>query len=165
MSDNDADAAFVALAADLLEEIAAGRALELAAGQPGMVDAHGRFHAAPPPPVQPPPVPEIPEPKKGAAAVHPHLGDHLVTLPGDTISGLAHAHIRPSPGPVPYVPPDGSDSDAEAPGEQQGTDVLPDRELDRRGVYTAARGTTQEGVDVPLQPPEHPAGLPQRPGR
>ena len=97
----------VALARDLVEEIAAGRALELAAGQGAT------------PPASPAPVPPA---KTGAAAVHPGLGDNLMTLPGDTISGLAYAHLQPAqppgaqpgqapgqPGmmkpPVPPVPP------------------------------------------------------------
>ena len=137
MSDDAADDALLALAHELLGDLTAARHLEqvdLAAGQPGMADAHGVF--MPPRRLPPPPVPPSHEPLTGAAAVHPRLGSHLVTLPGDTISGHAHAHVpRLSPGPVPYIPPDGSDSDAEAPGEQQGTDALPDAEMDARGVY------------------------------
>jgi hypothetical protein len=75
--------AMVALARDLVEEIAAGRALELAAmaqGQP------------PAPPVSPD---QVPPPKKGAAAVYPQLGSSLAVPPGDTISGLAYAHLQP----------------------------------------------------------------------
>ena len=98
----------VALARDLVEEIAAGRALELAAGQ-------GQPAA---PAARPAPVPPA---KTGAAAVYPQLGDSLACMPGDTISGLAYAHLQPpqppgaqpgqrlgqGPGqpPVPPVPP------------------------------------------------------------
>lgn len=42
-------------------------------------------------------------PKTGAAAVHPHMGGHLTKLPGDTISGHAHAHV---PKPLPVQAPD-----------------------------------------------------------
>lgn len=84
----------VALARDLVEEIAAGRALELAAGQ-------GQAAAPAAPPVPVPPA------KTGAAAVHPGLGGNLMCLPGDTISGLAYAHLQPSqpPGAQPGQPP------------------------------------------------------------
>jgi hypothetical protein len=71
----------VALARDLVEEIAAGRALELAAGQ-------GQAAAPTPAPVPPA--------KTGAAAIYPGLGDTLTGLPGDTISGLAYAHLQPA---------------------------------------------------------------------
>lgn len=93
----------VALARDLVEEIAAGRALELAAGQGAP--------AAPPAPVPPA--------RTGAGAVYPQLGDSLMVPPGDTISGLAYAHLQPpqppgaqpgqgpGPGTVPPVPPIG----------------------------------------------------------
>ena len=53
MDDDAADAALLALAHELLGDLTAARHLEqveLAAGQPGMADAHGVFHAAPPPP-------------------------------------------------------------------------------------------------------------------
>jgi hypothetical protein len=88
----------MALARDLVEEIAAGRAVELAAGvsppggQPGP--------AAPDPAMLPKTAP------KGAAAVHPQLGQALVCRPGDTISGLAYAHLAPTPPPgMPGQPP------------------------------------------------------------
>jgi len=93
-----------ALARDLVEEIAAGRALELAAGQ-----GQAAAPAAPPAPVPPA--------RTGAAAVYQGLGDNPVRPPGDTISGLAYAHLQPpqppgaqpgqGPGPVPPVPPIG----------------------------------------------------------
>ena len=85
-----AEAALLALAGDLIDEIAAGRALELAQSSP-----------APTPVARP--APEIPDPKKGAGAVHPQLGSHLLTLPGDTISGHAHAHV-PRVSPVAFEP-------------------------------------------------------------
>ncbi len=73
--------AMLSLARDLVEEIAAGRALELA-------NTQGQsFAPAPVPPPEPPPT--------GAAAVHPGLGSHLLALPGDTISGHAYAHLQP----------------------------------------------------------------------
>jgi hypothetical protein len=81
--------AMLALAHDLIEEISAGRAVELAAG------------ATAQPALQPP---KRPAPK-GAAAVHPQLGQHLMHLPGDTISGLAYAHLQPAqpPGQAPIA--------------------------------------------------------------
>lgn len=78
--------AVVALARDLVEEIAAGMAVELAAAPPA-----GRPAAPPPAP------PMATRPRnpvmKDAAAVHPHLGAHLARLPGDTISGHAYHHL------------------------------------------------------------------------
>jgi hypothetical protein len=89
--------AVVALARDLVEEIAAGRAVELAAamGGPGTPAAMGGPGT---PAAQRPP----PPPPKGAAAVHPQLGSHLDRLPGDTISGLAYNHLTP-PGQPPIA--------------------------------------------------------------
>lgn len=80
--------AVVAFARDLVEEIAAGRAIELAAGMapPGQ-------SAAPGPALLPKTAP------KGAAAVYPQLGQALVCTPGDTISGLAYAHLQSAPPP------------------------------------------------------------------
>lgn len=77
--------AMVALARDLVEEIATGRAVELAA----LAQAPGQSPAAPVTPAQVPPA------KTGAAAVYPQLGASLVRPPGDTISGLAYAHLQP----------------------------------------------------------------------
>jgi hypothetical protein len=71
--------ALAALARDLVEEISAGLAIELAAGQP----------AAPPPAARQPRNPIL----RGAAAVHPMLGQHLARLPGDTISWHAYKHL------------------------------------------------------------------------
>lgn len=75
--------AMVALARDLVEEIAAGMAVGLAAGTA-------------PVPAGPAAQPRRPPPK-GAAAVHQQLGQHLSVLPGDTISGLAYAHLQLTP--------------------------------------------------------------------
>jgi hypothetical protein len=95
---SDAEDALTALTRDLVHEIAAGMALELAAPPPGNSSAippdapHMAAQANPWPP------------KRGAAAVHPQLGGHLITqYPGDTISGHAHAHV---PRPVEPVLPD-----------------------------------------------------------
>lgn len=73
----------MALARDLVEEISAGRAIELAAsmGSAGAVSV--------PPQAQQPRNPVL----RGAAAVHPHLGQHLARLPGDTISWHAYKHL------------------------------------------------------------------------
>jgi hypothetical protein len=78
-----AEDALFALAQDLIEEIAAGRALELAAAVRGA--------AQPVTPAQP--VLAAVEIKRGAAAVHPHLGERAICLPGDTLSGHAYAHL------------------------------------------------------------------------
>jgi hypothetical protein len=88
--------AVVALARDLVEEIAAGRALELAALAPGQPGAAA-------PPVSPE---MVPPPKQGAGAVYPQLGGNLVVSPGDTISGLAYVHMQPPqvPGQQPGPP-------------------------------------------------------------
>jgi hypothetical protein len=75
----------VALARDLVEEIAAGMAVELAAG------------------MTPGPQPPRPAPK-GPAAVYPQLGQHLASFPGDTISGLAYAHLQLAPPPGQQAP-------------------------------------------------------------
>lgn len=79
---SDPHEALTALARDLVEEISAGRALELAAGMAMAPDL----------------VPKMPEPPpKGAQAVHPGLGSHLLGLPGDSISGHAYAHLGLAP--------------------------------------------------------------------
>jgi hypothetical protein len=88
-----AEESLAALARDLVEEIAAGRALELAAksssseGKPSPQGSGGWVMPAPP--------------LKGAAAVHPHLGHHLARLPGDTICMHAYKHLAPPPIPSP----------------------------------------------------------------
>ncbi len=85
----------VALARDLVEEIAAGRALELAAFGQGAPAA----------------APAVPPAKTGAGAVYPQLGSNLIVPPGDTISGLAYVHMQPpqppgaQPGQRPGQPP------------------------------------------------------------
>jgi hypothetical protein len=79
----------MALAADLVEEIAAARALELAAGTVGGGTAKAQPAAAPAQPI---------EYLEGAAAVHPHLGGHLIRLPGGTISELAFKHVHTAAG-------------------------------------------------------------------
>ena len=87
MSAEDALAAF---ARDLVEEIAAGRALELAAS---MGKREGGAEQ------QPQPRSIFP---RGAAAVHPYLGSHLIRMPGDTISCHAYKHLGGVQGPPPF---------------------------------------------------------------
>ena len=158
MSENEAELALTALAADIVTELGEARAAEILAltGQAaglGGTDEYGTFHPAPPPQHR-----------------HPALS-HLISGGADmshAISGGAYAgHLMSgmARGQALVQSLGGSDSAAEAPGGQQGTDALTDAEMDRRGVYTAARGTTAAGTDVPLQQPEHPAGLPNRPAR
>jgi hypothetical protein len=91
---DSAEEALLALASDLVAEISAGKALELAA-------------AVTAPPAQAPPPVDIPKPKKGAAAVHPQLGGHLLGIPGDSVSGHAYAHV---PQMFPVKPPDARDN-------------------------------------------------------
>lgn len=75
----------LAFARDLVEEISAGRAMELAAQTQGQ-----SFAPVPPSPMATRPRNPV---LRGAAAVHPHLGSHLARVPGDTISGLAYQHL------------------------------------------------------------------------
>ena len=91
MSAQDALAAF---ARDLVEEIAAGRALELAASmeKPGASGSGASSNGQ----RQPPSVF-----RRGAAAVHPQLGQHLIRMPGDTISCHAYKHLGGVQAPVP----------------------------------------------------------------
>jgi hypothetical protein len=84
--------ALAAFARDLVEEISAGRAVELAASVGSSSTLPGNGNVAAPP---------VPLPlKRGAAAVHPQLGQHLMRLPADTISGLAYQHMQ-----SPQAPP------------------------------------------------------------
>lgn len=83
MSAQDALAAF---ARDLVEEIAAGRALELTASMGVSRDRPHESGTS----QQPLPRSNFP---RGAAAVHPQLGSHLVRMPGDTISCHAYKHL------------------------------------------------------------------------
>jgi hypothetical protein len=85
--------ALAAFARDLVEEIAAGRALELAASMDTTTGSGGRG--------QQQPLPRSVFPR-GAAAVHPHLGQHLVRMPGDTISCHAYKHLGGVQGPPPF---------------------------------------------------------------
>ena len=78
--------ALAALARDLVEELAAGMAVELAAG--------GATIAVDPIVKKPDP------PPAGASAIHPQLGGHLERLPGDTISMHAYKHLGTQP-PIP----------------------------------------------------------------
>lgn len=73
----DPEEALFALAQDLVQEIAAGQALELMGG-----------------PITPRAVVTSTDKRAGAWAVHPMLGHHLLTrFAGDTISGTAHQHV------------------------------------------------------------------------
>jgi hypothetical protein len=78
--------ALAALARDLVEEIAAGRALELSRSSP-----YGEGNV---PSTQPQPGTMVPQVRRGSGAVHPHLGWHLVRMPGDTISQHAYKHLH-----------------------------------------------------------------------
>ena len=93
MSAQDALAAF---ARDLVEEIAAGRALELAATMELTARASDSAGSGGSGQRQPPSVF-----RRGAAAVHPQLGQHLIRMPGDTISCHAYKHLGGVQAPVP----------------------------------------------------------------
>lgn len=77
--------ALISLAQDLVTEMAAGLAVELA----GLGAGQG-FSPSPPPAMATAPRNPV---AKGPAAVHPQLGSHLARLPGDTISGHAYHHL------------------------------------------------------------------------
>jgi hypothetical protein len=125
-----AEEALIGLVRDLAEEIAAGYALELA--------------AATAPPAQAPAPADIPEPKKGAAAVHPQLDGKLVTLPGDTISGHAHAHV---PQPLELPAPDARDNAiAEL---HQTLAVHRQADLERIAAEQAAAEAQRTGIPAP----------------
>lgn len=98
MSAQDALAAF---ARDLVEEIAAGRAAELAANMELSARDSGSGLAGSGGSGQQQPLPRSIFPR-GAAAVHPHLGQHLVRMPGDTISCHAYRHLGGVQGPPPF---------------------------------------------------------------
>lgn len=155
MSEPDpAELALTALARDLIEEISAGRALELAAqrknpaspgGGRGVIDTAYTGTSAPA--ARPPAkgvLPEIPEPKKGAGAVHPQLGGNLVKLPGDTISGHAHAHV---PQMWPVAAPDARDT---ALGEAHAAlDSYRQADLARMAEEQAAAKAQRTGIPAP----------------
>ena len=166
MENDTADAALTALAAELVETISAAKALELTAARQE-VTAVGQevTGAAPPRDTSGRFLPPPPDPAGAWAHTlrHPRNRGHL--LENDAF--LAQAYGRAA-GP-------GRDAAAGAhwgagtqDSQQQEASpagVLPDSELDSRGLYEAARGTTEAGTDLPLQQPERPEGLPLRPAR
>ncbi len=89
--------------------------------------------------------------------MHPANRSHLLSGQG----GRPHYYAGAN-----YVPPAlyGAEPAQEGTSGQPGTDVPPDRELARRGMYEAARGAGG-GVDVQLQQPQEPGGAPARPAR
>ena len=125
----EAEEALAALARDLVEEIAAGRVLELAQSS---VDTVLAQQTAVP----------LPPPKKGAAAVHPQLGGHLLTLPGDSISGHAHAHV-----PRPLPPPD--QKDLALATAKQLLSMHDQAESDRLDTDAAAAAAARTGIPQP----------------
>jgi hypothetical protein len=146
MSDETEDA-LLALSRDLVQEIAAGMAIELAAPPPGQQQGPAQ-QGQTQPGVQPSPWP----PKVGAAAVHPHLGGHLITaLPGDTISGMAHAHV---PRPVEPMLPDPKDEKLQAQGEelkgyQEWESQVRDYDRAARELETHAKRVRSQGKRLP----------------
>jgi hypothetical protein len=129
MPETDAEVALAALARDLIEEIAAGRVLELAAASP---------------PAQAPPPVDIPKPKKGAAAVHPQLDGKHVTLPGDTLSGHAHAHV-----PKPFELPQPDARDHAIAELHQTLGIHRQAEAQRLEAERAAAEAQRTGIPVP----------------
>lgn len=122
--------------------------------------------AGPPPAVLPPP-PVIPfTARKGAGAVHPGLGQHLVTqYRGDTISGHAYKHV---PRPFPVMAPAGPDPKDVA-LEQANQELAAHKdalsrvseyrqaaaELDRHSAELQRQGKTLPGAWKPWTPDEH----------
>lgn len=106
----------------------------------------------------------VPEPKKGAGAVHPGLGHHLVTqYRGDTISGHAFRHAVK---PLPMAPgPDPRDVALEEARQQLAVhqDSLARvseyrqaaAELDRHSAELQREGRTLPGAWKPWTPDEH----------
>lgn len=86
LTTSDAHDALVALAGDLVQELAAARAEEiLELGHPGNIPGG---------PIKPPPLTAGGPARQGAWAVFPHLGNHLLTqFAGDTVSSIAHRHV------------------------------------------------------------------------
>jgi predicted kinase len=125
-----AEEALLGLVRDLAEEIAAGYAVELA--------------AAAAPPAQAPAPAGIPSPKKGPAAVHPHLGGHLLGRPGDSVSGHAYAHV---PRMFPVKPPDARDNVIA--GLHQTLGIHRQAELQRMADEQAAAKAQRTGIPAP----------------
>ena len=88
--------------------------------------------------------PAAPEPKKGAAAVHPQLHGKTVKMPGDTISGHAHAHV---PRPYPVKPPDARDQALAEAGQHLAAHHQAD--LQRLAAERAAAEAQRTGIPVP----------------
>lgn len=169
MSAESAEQALAALARDLVEEIAAGRALELAgsgesrAGVVPYLSAEGIASGTTGMAGSPVVTPALPSPRTGAGAVFPHLGHHLVTqYAGDSISGHAHYHV-PKPF-QPYVP-DAKDvklaeQAQELAGYKDWEEKVGDyrsatRELEQHVTQQARQGIPLDGTYKPWTPDEH----------
>jgi hypothetical protein len=157
---SDAEIALTSLAASLVEELTTHQlALQLAAAQEeltafGQIDQTGGF--------TPPRVPQVRpwHPLSHLISGGAHMG-HAISggaHMGHTISGMA----RRQPGA--YSGVSGPESQQEGQQEASPAPVLPDRELDRRGLYEAARGQGAIG-DVQMQKAQQPEAAPQRPAR
>lgn len=163
MSDDEAEAALLALAHELVSDLAAARVLELTgglaapAGAPEQADrlrqADGQW--------QPPP----PGPGSGWGHTlrNPAHRGHL--LGSDPFMNELYGR---SAGPGRYAAQEAAGGPQEAAeGPPEGTEGQPssEGELRARGMYEAARGATEAGSDVPLQRPQLPEAAPQRPAR
>jgi Zeta toxin len=154
---SEAEDALLALARDLVQDMAAGRALELAR-ETGSLPAV---------PAQAAPA-QVPEARTGAGAVHPHLGHHLVREhPHDTISRTAYSGV-----PRPYEPPAGPD--ARTLQLQDARDQLAkydewagkvgdyqsaSREVEQHAAHQAAQGIPLPGTYKAWTPDEHASHL------
>lgn len=116
-----------------------------------------------PPAVVPPSAPVPFHPRKGAGAVHPGLGGHLLTqYKGDTISGHAYKHV---PRPFPVVGPDPKDvaldqAKQELAKHQEALASVSEyrqaaAELDRHSAELQREGRALPGAWRPWTPDEH----------
>lgn len=100
----------------------------------------------------------VPEPPKGAEAVHPQLGGHLVRMPGDTISQRNYAHV-PRPMQMPEgAPPSAqeaelrdalAESQKRITGYAQRDDQRRQDQLQRNLAETRAKEMEARGIAAP----------------
>jgi predicted ABC-type ATPase len=88
--------------------------------------------------------PPRPEPLKGASAVHPQLHHSTVKLPGDTISGHAHAHV-----PKPFEVKQPTAQDAALGEAHAALDIHRQANLQRIAAEQAAARAQRTGIPVP----------------
>lgn len=149
----EADDALAAFARELVSDVIA-------------LAVSGNVPAVPKPSPEGMTLPPPPKARKGAGAVHPHLGHHLLTVHhGDTISGHAYTHV---PRPLPVAPPEEPDAKdvklqettAELERHQEAMDRVREYrhaagELDRHARDIKSRGQALPGTWKPWTPDEH----------